>query len=150
MVEALGTGRGITPSIGKGVKRRNIRYNANGSVNDPTTIHKRNGGRKLGFRGTLTEYEQDARRAVEAEIETLKYYFDEEWFSPEEDTIAKMSESSRIRWEGTPNKPFRCKGCKNAFHRHYNTRLSGMYEKLPGSIFNRVRLQEGECDTCKT
>ena len=150
MVEALGRGRGITPSIGKGIKRRYIRYNTNGSVNDPTTIHKRNGGRKLGFRGALTEYEQDARRAVEAEIETLRYYFDDDWFSLVEDTNARKSKSSRIRWEGTQNKPFRCKSCRYAFHRHYNTRLDGMYEKLPSNIFNRIRLEEGECDTCKT
>ena len=148
MVETVEGGRGTTPTISKGIKRRDLRYNANGAYDDPTTINKRNGGRKLGFRGSLTEYEQDARRVIEAEVETLRHYFDDDWF--DDDSNKRYSDGQRIRFEGTPNKPFRCVGCNKAFHRHYNKQLPGLYEVLPSSVFSGVRLKEGECDKCKS
>jgi len=135
-------------TISKGRQRRNIRHNSNERFNEPTTIHKRNKGRKGGG-GSLSEYDTDALKVAEAERLTLKYYFDEEWFDERGDLNYNLSEGQRVRWEGTPNTPFRCKHCKEAFHRHHNRRKKGIHQKLPQSVFNTVLLISGECEDCQ-
>ena len=134
-------------TVREGRQRRNIRHNSNEGFNEPTTVHKRNQGR-MGGGGSLSEYDIDALKVAEAERLTLKYYFDEEWFDDRGDLNNSLSEGQRVRWEGTPNKPFRCKHCKEAFHRHHNRRRKGMHEKLPKSVFDNISLISGECENC--
>ena len=145
MATTIGTKEPHT--ISKGRQRRNIRYYSDEGLNVPTTVHKRNQGR-MGGGGSLSEYDIDALKVAEAERLTLKYYFDEEWFDDRGDLNNSLSEGQRVRWEGTPNKPFRCKHCKEAFHRHHNRRRKGMHEKLPKSVFDNISLISGECENC--
>ena len=145
MATTIGTKKPHTVSEGR--QGRNIRHNSNEGFNEPTTVHKRNQGR-MGGGGSLSEYDIDALKVAEAERLTLKYYFDEEWFDDRGDLNNSLSEGQRVRWEGTPNKPFRCKHCKEAFHRHHNRRRKGMHEKLPKSVFDNISLISGECENC--
>ena len=135
-------------TISEGRQRRNIRYYSDKGLNVPTTVFKRNQGKGRG--GQLAKwYDNSIQKIADAERLTLKYYFDDEWFDDEGDWHKNQSEGQRIRWEGTPNTPFRCKHCKEAFHKHNNRRQNGIYQKLPRSVFNTVLLISGECEDCQ-
>ena len=136
MVETFGANRGLTPTVGKGVKRRNIRYTTDDSVN-------RNDS---GSKDTKEKYkEQTITR-----IKDIEYYLGSDWI--DWNTIkVNLNNTTRIGAMNRriPSVPMRCDICDTPFETKAFTggKMTGN-KILPESVFRRVPLLRGECGMC--
>ena len=142
MVETFGMSRGITPSVSKGAKRGNIRYNINEGITTSYSGAKKNG----------EEYYKEVTRA---RISDLAYYLGDDWidwkviknYGGHESSSRKTSQDSK---KVISSVPLRCSKCNKAFETKSmgcGTRITGN-NILPDSIFKNVPLDKGECGLC--
>jgi len=135
MAETFGANRGITPTISKGVKRQNIRYNIDDKVTNYSINHKR----------TKDKFE-DLNRA---KVGDLLYYLGDDWIDWENVKFG-VNKTSRKGNIITMSKVLRCISC----FMPYQTKTSsskgntGGNKILPQSIFHNVPLEKGECGFC--
>ena len=135
MAETFGSNRGITPSISKGIKRNNIRYNINDRIDEDYVGDKK--GKK--------NYQAMTRTRVA----DIAYYLGEDWVDWKVVRNSGGNEISSSRNILTTSKPLRCTKCNRAFETKApisGTRLSNGI--LPSDIFARVPLNRGECGMC--
>ena len=135
MAETFGANRGITPTISKGVKRQNIRYNIDDKVTNYSINHKR----------TKDKFE-DLNRA---KVGDLLYYLGDDWIDWENVKFG-VNKTSRTGNITTMSKVLRCISC----FMPYQTKTSSSRGNtegnkiLPQSIFHNVPLEKGECGFC--
>jgi hypothetical protein len=126
-------------SISKGGQRRDIYYNENGDVFGD------NKGSERNFSAT-TEVSNDVDRA---RAETLRYYFDDEWF--DDPNYLKVYNSHKsmvknIRNSGGSNPPIRCTECRRPFQVEVNSGGNKVY--LDDELFMNMPLVDGICHGC--
>tara|TARA_R100000742_G_C4271520_1_gene90476 strand:+ start:1028 stop:1438 length:411 start_codon:yes stop_codon:yes gene_type:complete len=135
MVETIGTRRGITPTIGKGVKRRNIRYNANDSVTDYS-------------KGTK-EYRDRYEELNRVKIADIAHYLGDDWIDWDCVKIATTNTTKNGGKVAVSSKLLRCIKCKEVYQ------TSTLYKNLnignrhiDGEPFVRLPLHRGDCGIC--
>ena len=134
MVKTDGINGGITSSISKGIKGKNIRYN----VDDRTTK----------YFSISKKYGDNFEELNRAKIKDIEFYLGSDWIDWR---VVKygVNDTSFHRIESN-SKVFRCGSCGNA----YQTKTIGTSGKLKGnshlrsSIFNNVPIEKGECGIC--
>lgn len=136
MVETFGTNRGLTPSIGKGVERKYIRYNYDDKINE--------------YSSGIENTKKALKNRTIAKIKDIEFYLGKDWIDWK---VAKVNinNKSRVgtRFNSQPSVPMRCVKCERA----YETRAFNGYgmvgnKILPESVFRRVPLSRGECGMC--
>jgi len=126
-------------SISKRGQGRDIYYNENGDVFGDNKSSERN------FSAT-TEITNNSDKA---QAETLRYYFDDEWFDEKDYIKVYNSHKSfqiNSRNSGGSYPPIRCTECERPFQTQVNS--SGKKVYLDVSLFKRVPLVEGVCHGC--
>jgi hypothetical protein len=133
MAETFGGNGGFTPSISKGIKRKNIRY----SVND------KNDGTSIRSQDTPSAY----RAKTVAKIQSLEYYLGTDWIDWD-CTKIEITDKSKTGGKSSVNSTvLKCSKCD----RIYQTKTLGLNDKSIGntiirhSLFHNVPLYRGEC-----
>ena len=133
MAETFGGNRGITPSISKGIKRTNIRYNVNEESN----------GVNIRNQDTPSAY----KAKTIAKIQSLEYYLGNDWIDWN-CTKVEVTKASRTGSQNSVNSTvLKCSDCGKV----YQTKTLGLADKSIGntvirhSLFNNVPLYRGEC-----
>ena len=127
-------------SINKRGQRRDIYNNENGEV-----------------LGDTTNTERDKRIEVtndidSASMETMRYYFDDEWFDNDRyytDYKKTKSFVQRARSKGDAITPQRCVECKRPFQKIIPTPHKGTFAYLNSELFGNMPLEDGVCGNCE-
>ena len=127
-------------SINKRGQRRDIYNNENGEV-----------------LGDTTNTERDKRIEVtndidSASMETMRYYFDDEWFDNDRyytDYKKTKSFVQRARSRGDAITPQRCVECKRPFQKIIPTPHKGTFAYLNSELFGNMPLEDGVCGNCE-
>ena len=127
-------------SINKRGQRRDIYNNENGEV-----------------LGDTTNTERDKRIEVtndidSASMETMRYYFDDEWFDNDRyytDYKKTKSFVQRARSRGDAITPQRCVECKRPFQKIIPTPHKGTFAYLNSELFGNMPLEDGVCGKCE-
>ena len=134
MVEAIGTNRGITPSMRKGIKGSDIRYN----VNDGLDVNY----------GSPKDAQWRFEAKARARVMDLQHYLGEEWIDYKAVNYYVNNKKSRDGGQSmVASKVFRCVDCKIAYETK-STSAGGHLEgnkKLPDVVFDNVPLEKSEC-----
>ena len=133
MAETFGGNGGFTPSISKGIKRKNIRY----TIND-----KANGA---GIRNQDTSSAYKAKTI--GKIQSLEYYLGSDWIDWN-CTKVEITDKSKVGGKSSVNSTvLKCSDCD----RIYQTKTLGLADKIIGntiirhSFFDNVPLYRGKC-----
>tara|TARA_R100000458_G_scaffold21571_2_gene19298 strand:+ start:1268 stop:1684 length:417 start_codon:yes stop_codon:yes gene_type:complete len=127
-------------SINKRGQRRDIYNNENGEV-----------------LGDTTNSERDKRIANTNDVdlasrETMRYYFDNEWFDNDRyytDYKKTKSFVSSLRNRGDAITPQRCVECKRPFQKIIPTPHKGTFAYLNSELFGNMPLEDGVCGNCE-
>ena len=134
MVEAIGTNRGITPSMRKGIKGGDIRYNV-----DDGFIRNNEKSKDTG------EYYKEIERARYLDI---KHYLGDSWI--DYDCVPKRGVYRNLIPPSTKSKVYRCSDCGSAYQTDtIDTKGKNVGNSiLMQSMFNIVPLDKGDCGLC--
>ena len=135
MVETIGTRRGITPTVGKGVKRRNIRYNADDSITNYS-------------KGTKV-YKKQYVDLNRARIEDISYYLGSDWIDWSCVKIGLDKGKVDGRYSVVTTKVFRCSKCDLVYQTgtiEYGKNIGNTY--IDGEPFVRLPMNRGDCGLC--
>ena len=136
MAETFGSNRGLTPSIGKGVKRRNIRYNFNEEIHEYDS----------GIKNTKKSY----REKTLTRIKDLEFYLGSDWIDWSTSKVEITDKSSFGSQASVNSKVLRCSICKDV----YQTNTIGYSDRNIGNaiikdrMYNNIPLYRGECGLC--
>jgi|TARA_R100000995_G_scaffold80941_1_gene53292 hypothetical protein len=135
MVETFGANRGLTPTISKGVKRSNIRYNANDQIN----------GNNNSSKNTKKSY----REKTITRIKDLEFYLGKDWIDWSACKVAINNKSRFGTRNNNPSIPMFCDKCNRPFETRAfeGGRVIGN-KILPKNVFKRVPLVRGDCGMC--
>tara|TARA_B100002019_G_scaffold293391_1_gene320695 strand:- start:1945 stop:2361 length:417 start_codon:yes stop_codon:yes gene_type:complete len=126
-------------SINKGGQRRDIYYNEDGELYGDNKTSERNFNSK-------NEKVNDSDRA---KLETLRYYFDDEWFDDRhyiQIYNSMKTQGKNLRNSGAAYPPTRCTECHKPFQIAVGTGGKTVY--IDEELFTRMPLVEGVCDGC--
>ena len=127
-------------SINKRGQRRDIYNNENGEVLGDTTNSERD-------KRIVNTNDVDL-----ASRETMRYYFDAEWFDNDRyytDYKKTKSFVSSLRNRGDAITPQRCVECKRPFQKIIPTPHKGTFAYLNSELFGNMPLEDGVCGNCE-
>ena len=107
--------------------------------------------RVLETRANGADHSRDAMVKHYALIETLLYYFDDEWFDLNgllQDNLIKGLTSNTNFNSGSMSIPRRCNQCKRAYH-EYRDRTELYIEYLAKDVFGNVPMEKEDCLECR-
>jgi hypothetical protein len=107
--------------------------------------------RVLETRANGADYSRDAMVKHYAFMETLLYYFDDEWFDLDkllQDNLIKGMTSNTNFNSGSMSIPRRCSKCRRAYH-EYRDRAELYIEYLAKDVFGNVPMEKEDCLECR-
>ena len=129
-------------SINKGGQRRDIYHNEDGELFGDTTEAKR-------VPKEVNKYYHDSDVALQ---QTMRYYFDDEWFDDDRyyrDHKKTKSYVQSVRSRGDAITPQRCVECKRPFQRIIPTPHKGNFAYINSELFANIPLEDGVCGNCE-
>jgi len=103
-------------------------------------------------RANYADYSRDAMVKHYAFMETLLYYFDDEWFDDDRyyrDHKKTKSYVQAVRSRGDAITPQRCVECKRPFQRIIPTPHKGNFAYINSELFANIPLEDGVCGNCE-
>ena len=130
-------------SVSKRGQRRDIYSDENGNVL----------GDNKGSERNFSSKKEVANDSDVASLQTMRYYFDDDWFDDDRYYIDyKQSKSfvQTIRSRGDAITPQRCVECKKAFQKVIrNSSDKPSFAYLNQELFGNLPLEDGGCGNCE-